>query len=176
MGMRATIAYIDNKDVIHLTTVQWSTRLDQTLGHYFSEERKAGKNAHASMKALFEKIAANEHISCLDLDLDYNPENDYRGGAATEHIGHNVYLKGMQGDELATFESEHDISGGIYGYHLNGGSIGAIYKAYEPNKVEFFWSENATDIGNAVENLDELADFYSNAEDDSDKVKEYSFR
>lgn len=174
MGMRATIAYVGFDETVAMTTVQWSTRIDQTLGHAANQVRAKGEDMGAYMGHLFGSITHNfGHISALEIDVDYKPSpfgKDYR-------FDRGVYAASYQ-DEMPDYNkfANREVVD-IYDYHLDGGSIGAIYDERTPDKIEFFWMNDDTGMLETRKcGIEALANFYKDALMKPRKLKKFGFR
>lgn len=175
MGMRATVAFVDTDKSVKLTSVQWSTRLDQTLGHMASEARKAGQDPAKVIAGLFRTVTSKwNHISAVQLSDEAPTDREIV-------MGHNVRVDFPQKHKPQTrYASRKSVD--IYNYHLDGGSIGAIYDMNNPGIIEFFWEDYdyETDTDNGIKtrkcSIDALANFYGNVFEKPQKLKKFSFR
>ena len=183
MGMRATIAYISEDKTVSLTSLQWSTRLDQTLGHMASSARQSGKSPISTIANLFKTVTSNwQHLSAIELNFEANTSDepgttllqDMEGSRQDFHFGHRVQVCAPQGVNNKT----HNLKNiDIYKYHLDSGSIGAIYNERNPHYIEFFWmNPNTRNIETRKCSINSLANFYKEAKNNPDKVKTFSFR
>jgi len=170
MGMRATVAFVNTDKSVKLTSVQWSTRLDQTLGHMAHKVRENGDDHYKAIAGLFRTVTSRwNHVSSIEL-------ND---GAPTNRdivMGANVVVNFPQKDEpQKRYANRKSVD--IYNYHLDGGSVGAIYDMSKPGYIEFFWRDYDTDtIQTRNCNISALADFYNDVFNKPQKLKKFSFR
>lgn len=174
MGMRATIAYVGFDGAVAMTSVQWSTRIDQTLGYVANQVRAKGEDMNAYMGHLFGSITHNfGHISALEQDVDYTPSSfgkDYR-------FDRGAYAASVQ-DEMPDYNKFANRKvAKIYSYHLDAGSIGAIYDERTPDKIEFFWRNDVTgQIETRKCGIEALANFYNDVPGKPNKLKKFDFR
>lgn len=174
MGMRATVAFVDKDKSVKVTSVQWSTRLDQTLGHMASESIKNDQDPRKVIAGLFRTITKNwNHVSAIEISDGAN-----LGDVNNRDIvmGHNIVVNYAQKNEpQKRYASRKDID--IYNYHLDGSSIGAIYDMSTPDIIEFFWNayDYDTDTDYGVQsrkcNINSLANFYSDVFNNPAKLK-----
>lgn len=175
MGMRATVAFVDTDKSVKLTSVQWSTRLDQTLGHMASEARKAGQDPAKVIAGLFRTVTSKwNHVSAIQISDEAPTDREIV-------MGHDVRVDFPQKHEpQIRYANRKSVD--IYNYHLNGGSIGAIYDMSNPDIIEFFWEDYdyETDTDNGIKtrkcSIDSLANFYGNVLEKPLKLKKFSFR
>lgn len=172
MGMRATIAYVEATGKTFVTTVQWATRLDQTIGHYLHSERENGVAVNESAKDLIAMVTKNHgHISALEISdaKDVLRTNDIP-------VSNSVVIAGHQ-SSANVFNSELEASAEIYDNELDGGSIGAVYRENKPDSVEFFWVDPTSyDLIKRNSGTGALANFYSDVHGKPSKLKKMSFR
>lgn len=181
MGMRATIAYIKTDKTVQLTSLQWSTRLDQTLGHMANSARENNQSPSVVIADLFKAVTSQwMHASAIEIDLgtdltyDLSPGESVKINERDFYFGHSVQASFPQGEGNKTYNVK-DID--IYNYHLDGGSIGAIYDERKPNYIEFFWTNPDTyEVETRKCSIDALANFYKDVENNPHKLKKFSFR
>lgn len=180
MGQRATIAFIDTDKSVQLTSVQWSTRLDQTLGHMANEARKANQDPAKVIAGLFRKVTRSYgHVSAVEIssktDKFFNKNTD-------KEIGYGVSMSSGQDKNPTDNKFSNRDRVDIYNWHLDGSSIGAIYDMSKPDIIEFFWDgydyNTDTDMGIKTRkcSIDSLANFYKNVPAQPQKLKKFSFR
>lgn len=170
MGMRATIAYINKDNRVRLTTVQWSTVLDKTLGHMIAQEQDAGGDATHLVSDAFKTITSTfEHVSCVDI-----VEEGENIQIPTTPLAYDVFIFGGQaigaydvstiGGQSISMKNEWDLGEiDIYGYHLDGNSLGAVYNENKPETIQFFWANREMDeIKTRNCGIDALGKFYGN--------------
>lgn len=171
MGMRATIAYISKDNRVRLTSVQWSTVLDKTLGHMIAQAKDAGDDATHLVSDAFKTITSTfEHVSCVDI-----VEEGENIPTPTTPLAYDVSIIGGQPIDMKNEWVLGEID--IYDYHLDGGSIGAVYNENKPETIQFFWSDYETDeIKTRNCGIDALGKFYGNP-NNKKKLKTFgSFR
>lgn len=176
MGMRATVAFVDKDKSVKVTSVQWSTRLDQTLGHMSSESIKKDQDPGKVIAGLFRTITQRwNHVSAIEINNDFDP-NDVNNRNIV--MGHDIVVNFAQKNEpQKRYASRKDID--IYNYHLDGGSIGAIYDMSTPDIIEFFWNDYDydTDTDHGVQSrkckISSLANFYSDVFNQPAKLKKF---
>lgn len=112
MGMRATIAFVDKDKSVKLTSVQWSTRLDQTLGHMASEARKNNQDPGKVIAGLFRMITSKwNHVSAVQLSDEAPTDREII-------MGHNVRVDFPQKHEpQKRYANRKSVD--IYNYHLD---------------------------------------------------------
>lgn len=179
MGMRATIGYVQNDGKTSVVSVQWSTVLDRTLGHFIADAMKSGDDVHEKLREFFSGVTKNGHISSVDIDFTLS-DGDRQWMGKCETYGPLV-VSGIQGvfkGDRDFYNSESDVPGGsIENYHLDSGSIGAVYREKDPNRIEFFWNNNLTgEVEKRYCGIDPLARFYNNVEKNQSKLKKFGFR
>lgn len=165
MGMRAGIIYRDENGISTITSVQWSTRIDQILGHFISNS----DNPVEDVRNLFKKISQDfARISALQIN---NGETDeYR----KDHSFGTVVAEGIQNaDYNRTFRNLNTAMDS----HLNRSSIGAIFDESKPEFISFYFENPYTDeieVRNC--SIAALGKFYNNVEKNPRKLKRFSFR
>lgn len=164
MGMRAGIIYKDSNGTSHLTSIQWSTMIDRTLGHFIAQSQAP----EADVKDLFKMITRNfGHIGSLEIvrNEDVMEEQDRLYGTI---YAHSVMEK---------FKSQFNNVEDAIDSHLNGGSIGAIFDEAHPERITFYFDNPVTDeleMRNC--SIQALGKFYSDVENKPKKRKKFSFR
>lgn len=159
MGMRATIALIDHDKSVKVTSVQWSTKLDAVIGMLaFVANQKVPGSANAAVENLFRKVTENGHISAVESGYEPNYGKNVK-------LEHGIIIAGVQeAGQNPTYRDRSAID--IHNYHLDGGSIGAVYDVSKPDTIEFFWDNYNydQDIENGIAtrntSIAHLASFY----------------
>lgn len=173
MGMRASIAYVSKDKTVRMTTVQWSTMIDQTLGYFIAECQRDGLDYEMEVMNLLRTITRDyEHISALNF-------ND----APSSYGTNKRYLHNIVAESVCNVDSDYDnlyasaknIPGGIYDYHLDSGSIGVVYRENAPDKLEFFWDDD-NKIATRKCSMKSLGHFYKDYLTKPNKRKKFSFR
>lgn len=182
MGMRATIGYIDTDNSMKLTSVQWSTMLDRTLGFYASKVAASGNDPVEGIHSLVKNITERFwHIGALEVARPDEEEED-----GDTQLGHNVYAdlaREREGDDaqLGIFDAdtEENQRETARNFHLNGGSVGVIVDANDTDgTIELFYDNNETDeLESRVFTVSELAEYYEGAnEGEGVELMELPFR
>jgi len=165
MGMRAGIIYRNRNEISTITSVQWSTRIDQTLGHYIANSSAPVE----SVRILFSTITESfSHISALETkyDEDKIEDNDYSF--------ESVYVKSIQEFE---YSREFTNIQEAMESHLNSSSIGAIFDENNPEFISFYFENPYTEeIEVRNRSIASLGNFYNNVKNNPRKLKRFSFR
>lgn len=169
MGMRGTIAFVDTDRSVRLTTVQWSTHLDRTIGHFAAMARKDEQDMYTEVAELFRAITRYNHISCLEVEND-----KFAAEKNDEKVGYGVYINRPVNDAPVKISKNRNFID-IYNYHLDSDSMGAIYDMAKPDKIEFFWENNYGVIEKRICGIMSLANFYNDIEATPNKLKKFGF-
>lgn len=155
MGMRASIAMTGVDGLTRITSVQWSTRLDQTIGNYLAQAKAEEVELPEALTELLNEVLSHGHISALEMIA--GDEGGYKPIA----LGRNTFISFAQEDGSTPAEMTREQ---VREYHLDGGSIGAHYDQRRPNLLEFFWYDEATaEIAHSELTLYALARSYAEA-------------
>lgn len=171
MGMRAGIIYKDKNGISHLTTSQWSTRIDQTLGHFIANS----DNPIEDVRNLFKNITEQfDHVSALEI---YRENEDYGFNAETDVSYDNVVYaaRGCKFNDGGT----NDFSDAFYAMnvHLDGGSIGAMFDEKHPERITFYFdSEVSYKMETRNRSINNLGGFYSDVDKKPQKLMKFDFR
>ena len=165
MGMRAGIIYKDKTGTSVLTTLQWSTRLDQTLGHHIA---RSG-NPMADVKHIFKSVVDKySHVSAMEIVT--TPEGRLSGAIKAcngyEWDGHSERARSIFDGHKEAMEC-----------HLDSGSIGAMFDESHPDRITFYFISDKTDeieVKNC--SIEALGKFYKDVEGKPGKLKKFSFR
>lgn len=168
MGMRASAVYIDKTGTGFLTTLQWSTKIDKTLGYELS---LVGENedANVRMTQIFAPLAAFEHLSAIDT---FDPEEDEML-AGDIMVTPSLVFSGPQPAEGAQVfpHADKDMKR-MKEWHLNSGSLGVIYDARYTSVLRFFYLDDQTDNVRTLNmTFDELIKAYVDKNAPARKIK-----
>lgn len=167
MGMRASAVYIDKTGTGFLTTLQWSTKIDKTLGYELS---LVGENedANVRMTQIFAPLAAFEHLSAIDT---FDPEEDEML-AGDIMVTPSLVFSGPQPAGDAVFANVDKDMSLITNWHLDSGSLGVIYDARYTSVLTFFYLDDQTDNVRTLNmTFDELIKVYVDKNAPARKIK-----
>lgn len=167
MGMRAGLIYKAKSGISTLTSVQWSTLTDQSLGHFAANSQAA----EADLKDLFKTITDNyDHISALEIDDTPADKHSLSFGVVKAVSGH----KRKDGSlEYYQFDNAQDAMED----YLDGHSVGAMFNEANPERVTFYFISNETrELETRNAGISALAKFYNDVDNKSDKLKKFPFR
>lgn len=165
MGMRASIAMTGIDGLTRITSVQWSTRLDQTIGNYLAQRGTQGDELSVALSELLEAVIKHGHISALEI-LESAEE-----GYKAVPLGYGTFIsfpqeKGVKPAKMSRQE--------VREYHLDYGSIGAHYDQRHPERIEFFWYDDATGVvTHRNVSLAELVRFYAPEKLSNNRLKSF---
>lgn len=142
MGMRAVFAY-QRDNTVHVTTVQWSTDVFQTLRIAIpARMEETGQSFDAVAREVFSAIVSHEHISAVDVLSVEDRKDDYYASRAGiifpfDTEGTALCVVGPQGspDEHGVFTGDAE---GVVKNHPHAQDGISAWYVEGSGKVEFY--------------------------------------
>lgn len=179
MGMRSSVVYITKGGKVAITSIQWATVLDRRIA-----EAALGTDApEATVRNIVKTIARKfSHVSCVEFQTQTYAHDEFmkqfysdRPNFDLVHLTDGRVLQAQMPEKAEDawdgrrlYNSESDVPGGIYKYHLDDG-IGLVFRANEPDELEFFWYDHSGKSRGIMKQklaIADLLDFYRQHSDD----------